>query len=146
MSPLGKPLPPAASDSGRAWQPRDVQELFRLRGNLLTGEDRALIGMYLEGGETVRRIATLADVNPSSVARRIHTITQRLADPTYPVCLAHRRDFSSLELRVIRDYFVRGLSMAKIERRRHLSKHRIRAALRKARHCTSAEATARQKG
>ncbi|MBN1363008.1 MAG: hypothetical protein JW993_20585 [Sedimentisphaerales bacterium] len=144
MKGLCESLEAVSSDPVCTPSERDVRELFRLRGNLLGGEDRALIAMYLEGGETVRRIATLAAVNPSSVARRIRAIIQRLTDPTYPVCLAHRQQFSTLELRVVKDYFVRGLSISKIRRRRNLGRYRVRAAIRKARACASAATTPHQ--
>jgi hypothetical protein len=123
---------------------REIKELVRLRGYLLTGEDRALIEMYLEGGEPMRRIATLAAVTPSCIARRIRAITQRLADPTYPLCLANRAKFSSLELRIIRDYFVRGFSIQRIRRRRRLTRYRVRAALRKARACASGRVSSKK--
>lgn len=131
---------------GRPLRPRDVKELLRLRGALLTGRDRALIEMYLDSGETVRRIATLAAVTPSCVARRIRTITRRLADPTYSVCLANRQDFTTTELRIVKEYFVRGLSIQRISRRWHLSRHRVRKAIRKARACTTAAARAAHVG
>ena len=118
---------------------RNVKELLRLRGHLLTGGDRALIEMHLESGETLRRMATLADVTPSCIARRLAVIAQRLADPTYAVCLAQRREFTRLELRVARDYFVRGLSIRRICEQRDVSRHRVRAAIRKAREIAAAE-------
>jgi hypothetical protein len=126
------------ADRERALRPREVKELLRLRGNLLVGEDRALLTMYLEGGETLRRIATLAAISPSSVARRIRAITQRLSDPTYPACLANRQRFSQRELRIIRDHFVRGSSIRSLHRQYHLGIFRIRTILRKARECASA--------
>jgi transposase-like protein len=134
----------------RELRPRDVRELLRLRGNLLTGEDRALIAMYLDGGETVGRIAKLAGVTPSCIARRIRAITQRLADPTYSVCVASNSEFTSLELAIVKDHFVRGLSTERIRCNRNLSYHRVRATIRKAREYAAAAAesaqTSEQKG
>lgn len=130
----------AKTDNRRPSTRRDVKELLRLRGHLLTGEDRALIEMHLEGGETLRRMATLADVTPSCIARRLAVIAQRLADPTYAVCMAQRREFTRLELRIVRDYFVRGLSIETIREQRRISRHRVRAAIRKARETTASEA------
>jgi hypothetical protein len=135
---------PAAPPLDTELSPRDVRELLRLRGNLLTGEDRALIAMYLDGGETVRRIATLAAVTPSCIARRIRAITQRLADPTYAVCLARKSEFTLLELAVVKDHFVRGLSIQRIRCNRNLSYHYVRATLRKARAYTAGAAESAQ--
>jgi len=135
---------PAGPPLDKTLSPRDVRELLRLRGNLLTGEDRALVAMVLDGGETVRRIATLAAVSPSCIARRIRAITQRLADPTYSVCLASRSEFTLLELAIVKDHFVRGLSIERIHCNRNLSYHRVRATVRKAREYTAAAAEAAQ--
>ena len=135
---------PAGQPLDRELCPRDVRELLRLRGNLLTGEDRALIAMVLDGGETVRRIATLAAVTPSCIARRIRAITQRLADPTYSVCVASKSEFTSLELAIVKDHFVRGLSTERIRCNRNLSYHRVRATIRKAREYTAAAAESAQ--
>lgn len=136
MNQASGPAERTASDRNRTLRSRQMREWLRLRGHLLTGADRALIAMYLEGGETIRRIATLASVTPSCVARRIRTITRRLADPTYPACLANRRHFSPRELRIIRDHFVRGLSIRRIRRHYNVSTHRVRAAIQKARDYT----------
>jgi transposase-like protein len=137
MSQVSGPAERTTCDHDRALQARQMREWLRLRGHLLTGADRALVAMYLEGGETIRRIATLASVTPSCVARRIRTITRRLADPTYPACLANRHGFNPLELRIIRDYFVRGLSIRRIRRHYNVSTHRVRAAIQKARDYTA---------
>jgi transposase-like protein len=117
---------------------RNIKELLRLRGHLLTGEDRALIEMHLEGGETIRRMATLADVTPSCIARRLAVITERLTDPTYALCLAQRRQFTRQELRIARDYFVRGHSIRRICQERDASRHRVRATIGKARELAAA--------
>lgn len=101
-------------------------ELLRIRAELLVGQDRALMKLYLEGGNSFRRIARLTRHYPSSVARRIRRITKRLLDETYPLCLQNRAAFSVFELAVIKDHFVRGYSCDRISRRRHTSSYRIR--------------------
>ena len=129
----------ARSHHHRSLTRRDIKEMLRRRGHLLTGEDRALIEMHLESGETIRRMAALADVTPSCIARRLAVITERLADPTYALCMARRREFTPLELRIARDYFVRGHSIRRICQQRSVSRHRVRATIHKARELTAAE-------
>ena len=131
---------PGRNETDRALGRRDIGELLRLRGHLLTGEDRALIEMYLDRGETIRRMATLAAVTPGCIAKRLRVITQRLADPTYAVCMAHRRDFTLSELLIAKDYFVRGHSIRHICENRKASRHRVRAVIRRARELTAARA------
>jgi hypothetical protein len=111
---------------------QDFRDILRRRLPLLAEEDRALMGLYLDSGHSLRQLARLAGTSPSTVARRIHRITHRLADPTYFVCLQSRSVFSDLELAIIRDYFVRGCSYLRISRCRSLTTYRVRTIVLKA--------------
>jgi hypothetical protein len=106
-----------------AAQWRERVDLLDLRANLLDRQDRTLLQMHLEAGRNFHEIARLTGLNPSTVCRRIHRMVRRLSDPTYTVCLRNQRQFSRMELDVIRDRFVRGLSLACI-RRHHALGHR----------------------
>ena len=106
---------------------RDRCELLRLRATHLAGEDRALMTLYLEGGNSFRQIARLAGEHPTSVARRIRRITRGLLDETYPLCLQNRDAFSVFELAVIKDHLVRGFPYREISRRRHASLYRVQS-------------------
>lgn len=118
---------------------QDFRDILRRRLPLLAEEDRALMGLYLDSGHSLRQLARLAGTSPSTVARRIHRITQRLADPTYFVCLQCRSIFSDLELAIIRDYFVRGRSYLGISRRRSLTSYRVRTIILKAKRFANVE-------
>lgn len=115
-------------------QHREAYERLRIRTTQLVGGDRALMTLYLEGSNSFRRIARLTGQNPTSVARRIRRITRRLLDETYPLCLQNRAAFSTFELAVIKDHFVRGYSCDKISRRRRASSYRIRTIILTAKH------------
>ena len=125
----GYPAPRRAA--ARQWRAR--MDLVDLRAHLLNGQDRALLQMYLEAGRNFHEIARLVGLSPSTVCRRIHRMIRRLSDPTYTVCLRHQRHFSSVELDVIRDRFVRGLSLVSLGRRHALGHRRIRRIVTKAR-------------
>ena len=112
---------------------RDLRDILRLRLGLLVGEDRALMTMYLDSGHSFRQLARLTGSSPTTVARKIRKLARRLADETYPLCLRNKPEFSVLELHVIRDHFVRGLSCGRISRNRNLSYYRVRATVLKAR-------------
>jgi len=106
---------------------RDPGERLRIRAAQLVGEDRALMALYLEGGNSYRQIARLTGQYPTSVARRIRRITRRLLDETYPLCLQNRAAFSVFELAVIKDHLARGFSYREICHRRHASLYRIQS-------------------
>jgi DNA-directed RNA polymerase specialized sigma24 family protein len=113
---------------------RELGDVLRLRAALLTGEDRVLLEMYLEGGKSCGRIARLRGVKTSSIWRRVRRIISRLSDPTYSLCVQEPGGLSALDLAVVKDHFVRGLSIASISRNRHLTYYRVRSTIRKARH------------
>jgi len=119
--------------SERAPSERDFRDILRARLALLAGEDRALMTLYLDSGRSFRQLSRLTGASPTTVARRIRKIAGRLADETYPLCLGSQSEFSVLELHVVRDYFVRGLSCGRISRNRNLSYYRVRATVLKAR-------------
>jgi predicted DNA-binding protein YlxM (UPF0122 family) len=122
---------PTRRAAAEQWRAR--VDLLDLRANLLTGQDRALLQMHLEAGRSFHEIARLIGLSPSTVCRRIHRMIHRLSDQTYTVCLRNQRHFSPVELDVIRDRFVRGLSLACIRRRHALGHRRIRRIVAKAR-------------
>jgi len=112
---------------------RDFTETLTQRMALLTGEDRVLIGLYLEDGHSFGQIARLLGANPTTIARRVRRIVRQLADETYPLCLAHKAEFSRLELAIIRDHFVRGRTLGHISHRRGVTYYRVRTTILKAR-------------
>jgi hypothetical protein len=112
---------------------RDAVEVFRMRAHLLTGEDRAMLEMHLEHGNSFRQIGRLMGLDSRNVGRRIRRITRRLADGTYSICLSNRDDFNGHELALIKDYFVLGLSERGISRKRAVTLYRVKTTLRKAR-------------
>ena len=110
---------------------RDRIDMLKSRVELLTGKDRLLMTMYLRNGNTFYQMARLTGVNEANVARRIYRVTKRLIDGEYITCLRNRDKFTEAEMTVAKDYFLRGLSIKKIARRRKLSYYRVREILKK---------------
>jgi DNA-directed RNA polymerase specialized sigma subunit len=106
-------------------------ELLRSRVELLGGKDKVLLKMYLENGNTFRQMAQLAGVNEATIARRVYRLIQRLLDGEYITCLRNRSLFSAREMKVAKDYFLRGESMRKIAAKRGCSYYRVRQLLKK---------------
>lgn len=111
---------------------REYAERIWARAHLLTNRDRALLALHVDAGNSFHQIARLLGVRPTTIARRIRKITERLVDQTYPLCARSPERFAELELSIIRDFFVRGLSMAEISRAHGVSYYRARATVQKA--------------
>ena len=110
---------------------RNRIDLLRRRVSLLAGEDRLLMTMYLENGNSFRQMARLAGVNETTIAKRIYKITKRLVGGGYITCLRNRDKFTSDEMATARDYFLQGLSIKKMAERRDLTYYRVRKTLKK---------------
>lgn len=124
---------PAELDLHRAPGHRDTVDLLQQQADLLTGVDRTLLTMYVQAGCSFHQLGRLTGMNRSSVGRRIRRIIRRLSDLTYILCRESRSDFSNLEMAVIRDHFIRGLSLSRIARDHKLCYYRARVIVEKAR-------------
>ena len=132
---------------GRAFQkilPNSVKDgfddridLIRCRAQLLTGRDRALVGMYLDNVGTFRQMARLAGVNEANVARRIHKVIRRLLDGQYITCLHYRDRFTDEQIEIARDYFVDGLSMREIADRHEITAYAVRQTMKQIQRLTA---------
>jgi len=111
---------------------REFGERIWARAHLLTNRDRALLALHVDAGNSFHQIARLLGVRPTTIARRIRKITERLTDQTYPLCVRSAERFTELELTIIKDFFVRGISMSEISRDRGVSYYRARATVQKA--------------
>lgn len=110
---------------------RSKVDLLLSRIDLLNGEDRLLMTMYWENGNSLTQIGRLAGINRISLARRINKITERLMEGKYIACIRNRRIFTRQQMDIAKDYFLMGLSMKKIADRRKLSFYQVRAMLKK---------------
>lgn len=110
---------------------RDRIDLLRSRVGLLAGKDKVLMTMYMENGNSFRQMARLVGVNEASIARRIHKVTKRLINGEYITCLRNRDKFDKNELDIAKDYFLVGLSMKKIAKKRDSTYYCVRETLKK---------------
>jgi len=110
---------------------RDRVDLVRQRLCMLSGEDKVLMTMYWENGNSLQQISKLAGVSRAIIARRISKLTERLMDGRYIDCLRHRNKFTHREMTIAKDYFLLGISMKRIAETRHLSFYKVRKILEK---------------
>jgi len=126
-------LEPAELDLDRSPAHRDIVELLRERADLLGDEDRILLKMYLDADSSFHQLAKVVGTDRSTLCRRIHRMIRRLSDGTYDVCQRDERQFSPVEMNIIRDHFIRGLSVRRICRQYGLGCYRTRTIVEKAR-------------
>ena len=105
---------------------RSKIDLLRSRVELLTGKDRLLLTMYLDKGNSFRQMAQLAGVNETIIARRIRKLIKRLTDGQYITCLRNADRFTQTQMAIAMDYFLIGLSMKRIARRRRRTYYCVR--------------------
>lgn len=108
---------------------RDETDLLRSRVNLLAGEDKLLVTMYLEKGSSFRQLAGLTGVSDTIIARRVYRLIGRLTDGRYVACLRHRSRLSDPELAIAKDHFLMGLSIRKIAPKYQLTRYRVQKTL-----------------
>ena len=104
-------------------------DLLRARTVWLNGKDKLLMKMYLDNGSTFRQMARLANVNESTIARRIYKIVKRLLDAHYLAVLGHSDKFSLLQMEIVQDYFIRGLTKSRIAAEHGCSRYYVNKTL-----------------
>lgn len=110
---------------------RSQIEILKSRIDLLAGEDKVLMTMYLKNGCSCRQMAKLAHISEANMARKIHKIAERLVNSEYITLLKNRSEFSKKELGIARDRFMLGKSMKKIAGKNNTTYYGIRETLRK---------------
>jgi DNA-directed RNA polymerase specialized sigma24 family protein len=137
---------PAELDLYRAPVHRDSADLLTQQADLLTGVDRTLLILYIRAGCSFYQLGRVTGMNRSSVGRRIRRIIRRLSDRTYRACVENRQQFSEQDMAVLRDHFIRGLSLAKISRDHGLRYYRVHAIVEKARRIASSRPEPAEQG
>ncbi|OHB72891.1 MAG: hypothetical protein A2Z25_03200 [Planctomycetes bacterium RBG_16_55_9] len=108
---------------------RGRMDVLRGRLGLLSGKDKVLMTMYLEHGNSFRQIARIRGVSETSVARRVHQLTERLTDGEFLMCVRTRDKLSRRRMAIARDAFLLGLSLKQIAGKRRMSVYAVRKEL-----------------
>ncbi len=119
--------------AGGKSRPGKSLELVQGRTNMLSGQDRALLKMYIEKGASFAAMARLAGTDEQRIARRVRRIARRLIDGLYVNCVRRTGKLNIVELGVLRDYFLTGLPLKMIAAKRGLTHHRARKTLKRVR-------------
>ncbi len=110
---------------------RDQIELLRNRLNLLHDQDKVLMTMYLENGNSFRQIARLLRVDETHISRKIHRLTKRLTKGEYINCVRNRDKLTRFQKIVAKEFYLTGLSVRRIASKRNTSRYHIRETLKK---------------
>ncbi len=121
----------------------DEVELLRSRAELLSGKNRVIMEMYIGNNNTCGQIAALCGLSESAVYKRIKKLKKRLLHGEYLSCLRNRKKFGEFGLKIARDYFIEGLSIEKVARKRKTTIYRVRKTIRLARSARRMERSGR---
>jgi len=110
----------------------DRVDLLRSRAEMLTGKDKVLMQMYLNGS-SFSEMARLRGVGEATITRRVRKLTRRLLCGEYMMCLRSRRFLSGLEQTIAKDYFLEGRSQEAIAQKVGITVYQVRKTLRRLR-------------
>ena len=105
---------------------RAQNELLRSRLDLLDGKDKFMMRLYLDDGYTIFQIARLTAMGEAKVGRRIQGLKERLLNGQYLDCLRNRDKFYKYQMDIAKDYFLTGLSIRQITKKRKRSAYYVR--------------------
>ena len=105
---------------------RNEMESLRHRAHLLEGQDKVLMLMYLDNGNSFRQMAELLGVCHQTISRKIHRLIRHIAGQPFQIYKRHRKKFNKVQKDFARDYLLNGLSMRQIAAKNQCSFYQVR--------------------
>ena len=105
-------------------------DTLKARCELLSGMDRVLMELLLQGQCKYADLAVLMGISESALSRRVQRLIGILGG-RYSVCLRYRRQLSPLESKIARLAFLDGWTLRQIAGHTGLSLYRVRQIARK---------------
>ena len=93
------------------------KDLLRHRKDLLNGQDKVFMTMYLENGNSFRQISRLLGVSEATISRRIQKLTKHLTGESFYIYRQYRKKMDKKQKQFARDYFLTGLSLRQIAKK-----------------------------
>jgi predicted DNA-binding protein YlxM (UPF0122 family) len=90
------------------------KDLLRHRKDLLEGEDKVFMTMYLDNGNSFRQMSRLLGVSETTISRRIDKLTKQLTGESFYIYRQYRKKLDKRQKQFARDYFLMGLSLRQI--------------------------------
>ena len=92
-------------------------DLLRHRKDLLEGQDKVFMTMYLDNGNSFRQISRLLGVSEATISRRIQKLTKHLTGESFYIYRQYRKKLNKRQKQFARDYFLTGLSLRQIAKK-----------------------------
>ncbi len=108
-------------------------EMILEMGRLLRPEERALLDMYYDKGNTIVQLARVAGISESAMSARLHKVTRKLVDGDYYYSVKYRDRLTILEQLIARDYFLDNMTLKGTADKRKTSVRQVRKAVAKVR-------------
>jgi len=96
---------------------------------MLPRQQKALVKLFLSNG-TYSSIAKAAQLNAATIARRLKRIANRMSSDNFIAALLQVDGMPAEKMRIIRDYFVNGLSINAIAKNAGLSRYEVKKIIR----------------
>ena len=104
-------------------------DLLRMRASFLSGKDKTLMEMYLDRGISFQQMANIAGVSRAKISRRINKLIKCLLGTEFVKCLRNNDLLTQQQLDIALDYYVGGLSRARIAGKRDITKYHVKKTL-----------------
>jgi transposase len=104
------------------------------RIDLLNGQQKAFVRLFLNG-QKFRTLANTAGVHEATIARRLKRIALRISSNNFIAALAVASDASEFpeKTKIIKDYFLNGLSIKAISKNTGISRYKVSKTVRQMR-------------
>lgn len=97
------------------------KDLLRHRKDLLEGQDKVFMTMYLDNGNSYRQISRLLGVSATTISRRIKKLTKQLTGESFYIYRQYRKKLDKRQKQFARDYFLMGLPLRQIAHKHNCS-------------------------
>lgn len=105
---------------------REILDVLRHRKELLKGEAKVLMTMYLEDGKSYRQIARSLGIPPSTIFCRIQRLSKLLTGKSYHIYRNCRKKLIKEYKEIARDYFLMGLPILQIAKKHQCSRNKVK--------------------
>ncbi len=109
----------------------EMIDLLRHRKDLLDGQDKVFMTMYLENGNSFRQISRLLGVSEATISRRIQKLTKHLTGESFYIYRQYRKKLNKRQKQFARDYFLTGLSLRQIAKKHQCGFLRVKNTMKK---------------
>lgn len=104
-------------------------EVFRLRSELLSRQDKTFMQMIFDNGGTFDQIARLTGQNPSTISRRFNTLLGKLFARELVTFLHRGNNADPTRIGIVQDYFLRAHDQKTIAEKFGVSLYYVRTTL-----------------